>query len=542
MLQVGGKDFSKYDDHAVIARGETELKAARKAVEWMQNHPAPDSDQGVWRPELGAVDRQPMHHRKISDQSERIRVGSVVEVDALPPMQVTAELETHEIAPAGKTAAFEAELPSGRTMHLCVESIGIRDVLSYAGELTEYAGRTAARHVSVDNEPNLRESVDETTYEWLKERQGDTVTKRHGSDEHRFEVIEVDELRDGFLNPTDDGGLDPEATRSPGADYYIDGSHADQWCDDPIGLTAGDYQVVEDGVVLLGDTYAGNVVVGADEWDSSVSFAPTDTARELRSGMSNITTADRDGLDRTGDVTDLAGVGPKTAEKFWRTSLKELYHAGFPAVHLPAQYHEQAIADLHTLTGTTRYVSDACRAVVGILGGIGFDANGEQIATAASMISGTAEPNDMAVAWLSDDHDFRIKGEYTPSWVTGNGPDTVAAGKISLDDLCEGIGGKTSEEALTVTAIREHPHNDDLVGLITEEGPHVEMQTKPLKVMAAVANVDLSELDSNHVSIKMYPGTPLGEGVVLLNDTREPFNAVIDTDGDVDPKATSLIH
>jgi hypothetical protein len=92
---------------------------------------------------------------------------------------------------------------------------------------------------------------------------------------------------------------------------------------------------------------------------------------------------------------------------------------------------------------------------------------------------------------------------------------------------------------LQCLSIREHPHNDDLVGLITEEGPHVEMQTKPLKVMAAVANVDLSELDTDHVSISVCPSRTAGEGVVLLSDTREPFNAVIDTDGDLNAEKTT---
>jgi hypothetical protein len=215
--------------------------------------------------------------------------------------------------------------------------------------------------------------------------------------------------------------------------------------------------------------------------------------------------------------------------------VSDLYRQGFPAVHIPAQYHEEAIADMYALPSFPTE-ADAARAVVGILGGAAFNDNGERIGSVASMISDKLNPDDMVYGWLSNDTDHRIKGEYTPTWVTNTNtsPAAVGAGAISVKDIRESHD-RDVVEPVQATAIRQNLEDDDLAAIMTEEG-HVEVDQKPLKVMATVANVDLQKVGDNpeHTISVLHAGG--GDGVAVLNNTSEPYNAVIDTEGKINPE------
>jgi hypothetical protein len=413
------------------------------------------------------------------------------------------------------------------------DRIKYSDVLSYAGSVAEYEGRTIARHLSVTNENNLRGSVNEEVYEWLKARQGETVIRQTG--ETTFTVVAIDELRDGFLNPSDDGALDPDGRGTHGR--YIDGEEAGQWFENLVDLPEGSYRVVERGVVEVSDTYAGSVMVSARTWDETMPFASTEqyAVESIDAAPETVLTGDRDGLSRTDSVTDITGVGSATAEKFWRDDVSDLYHLGFPAVQIPNQYTEKAIADMYSLPSMRR-PEDTARAVVGVLGGAAFDDTGERLGSVATMISDQLDPTNMAYGWLADDNRYRVKSEYTPSWLTNNtSPAAVGAGAINVEDIRQSHDREVVEPA-QATAIRQNLDNDDLAGVMTDAGGYVEVSQKPLKVMATVANVDLQAVSDDNTEHTISVLGSNGDGVIVLNNTTEPFNAVIDTDGNITPE------
>jgi len=251
-----GESFSSYSGYGIMATEETELEAAEKAVEFMQTYPAPDVDH-LYRP--GDIDRAPCTPRLIGKRADRIRAGSEIHVDGLPPAQAVRELDSAETRVMGGTV-WECDLidQPTQTFHLFVEDSYSKPEVSYAGSLTDYKTRTHVEHLTVDNEQNLRESVNEPLYQWLKDREGETVIRR--KDDCVFAVVELSELRDGFLNPPSDEGLDPNSRRTTGT-YIGDDTDADNWFDNAVELPTGTYTVRSNGVVEIDDTYGVDPVI-----------------------------------------------------------------------------------------------------------------------------------------------------------------------------------------------------------------------------------------------------------------------------------------
>jgi hypothetical protein len=54
--------------------------------------------------------------------------------------------------------------------------------------------------------------------------------------------------------------------------------------------------------------------------------------------------------------------------------------------------------------------------------------------------------------------------------------------------------------------------------------------------MATVANVDLQAVSDDNTEHTISVLGSNGDGVIVLNNTTEPFNAVIDTDGNITPE------
>lgn len=525
-----GRKFDGYRSPGVMATGETEREAAEHAVEWMQEHTAPDVP-SIYRP--GDVDRQRMDTRMTGKQVDRIREGSRVYVDSLPPAQVVQELDTSDLAVSGGTVwEVETMNQSSETFHLFDEP-GYNTPVSYAGSLADYASRTRVEHLTVDNEQNLRDCINRPLYQWLKDRQSETVIRQTG--DHSLKVRTVENLRDGHLNPTSDEGLDP-TSHHPSGTVIGEDTDVDNWFDNEIDLPTGEYHIRANGVVEPHDTYATNPLVSADEWDAFGAFGPTDEATETTTTLSNPLPADRSGLSRDDDITEITGIGPATADDMWHETVGELYDAGFPAAFAPNQYLDKIIADLYTLAETPT-ANTAARAVVGVLGGVGYDTDGESIGTAASMITDSVDADELQAGWLGHQ---RLKDELTPAWMTNDedGPTALGAGRITASDIEQAVDGPIGDKKPVTELRKAAVGHDGKVALSTDDGNYVEISEAVLQTAATVAGVDLSEMgeNGNHVSIYAGENRRTGEGVVFVSSTSRPFNAIVDTDGFVDER------
>lgn len=510
----------------VVATAEDKVEAVREAVAWMDDNPAPDAPETVAR--VGENTHAEMKERAVGRAAKQIREGSEVTVDGSYPATVTEveEMDESETPFIGTTAAdvFRCETAAGTTFELIVEQAThtTPDVF-YAPEGDEWVLPAA---LTVNNEQNLRESVYTDTYEWVKGREGETVI--HQTGDALFEVVELSDVRDGFVNPPSGKELDPEQTRGG---TYIDEEEAGKWFDTPDTLATGMYRVTPFGVAEHADEYGFDPVVEPDEWDGVDASEAFDAERGAGTPDPTPVPSERSNLSRDAAVDAVTGIGDTAVEEAFYATVGENYEMGFPLPFVGTQYAAKAVADLYTLPDEGPTATDAFRAVIGLLGGIGYRAD-QSTVTAATAITDPSGIDMDAIdsAWVAED--AQIKGEYLPGWAAEAGADetddggTIArlgVGNINAQDLKDHVPEEYDETRGAVVA-RTHPHTD-AIGIAGTNGEgYVSFPERAAETAAAIAGVDLSDPEAGLMA--WSDGT--GDGVVLLSGD-SPWNVVVDT-------------
>jgi len=508
-----------------IATAEDKVEAVREAVSWMDAHPAPDEPETVDR--IGENTHGEMKEREVGRTAKQIREGSQVTVDGSYPATVTevGEMDESETPFLGTTAAdvFRCETAAGTTFELIAEQANhtTPDVL-YAPAGDEWVLPAA---ITVDNEQNLRESVHAETYEWVKAREGETVI--HQTGDALFEVVELSDVRDGFVNPPSGKELDPETTRGG---TYIDEEEAGKWFNALDTLATGTYRVTPFGVAERADEYGFDPVAERDEWDDVAASEAFDPEEGAGTPDATPVPSDRSNLSRDAAVDAVTGIGDTAvAEAFYET-IGENYEMGFPLPFVGTQYAAKGVADLYTLPDEPT-PPDAYRAVIGLLGGVGYRAD-QSTVTAATAITDASGIDMDAVdsAWIAED--AQIKAEYLPGWVAEAGADetddggTIArlgVGSIKAKTLSDHIPEGYDETRGAVVA-RTHPRTDQIGIAGTNGEGYVSLPERAAETAAAIAGVDLSDPEAGLMA--WSDGT--GDGVVLLSGDA-PWNVVVDT-------------
>jgi hypothetical protein len=483
ILQAGSDYETVRNSHGgVIGEYDTKQAAVEAAVERM--HTAPDFAMSTLaRP--GDVERQPMSNRAIEVQLKRIREGATVWLDSLPPATVVEndiEAKAHEIS-----GDCVLELPDGTEIDAGMikdgNVVGATRRFCYRppADSDGEAVPICARHVTVSNEDNLRDSVAVETYEWLKTKEGETVVQQA---DDGFTVYEVDELRDGYINPRKDGGLSPRSNTASRKLSYVDGTG--EWYDmsDP----------------------------------------------EINTTLSNTLPGDVDDISYYDSLTDISGIGAATAEKMWCESIGELYDSGWPArAYMSGRFTIPAIAQLYTY-GRTLGLSDAVCAVIGQLGGIGINSDGEEIATIASQLTGSVDIDSVETAVIGAKRDGVGP---SPSWLSEVDNAELCVGETTREHIRSVIADGATRDPDEVEAypIRNFyaPPQDDSgeVAIINDDG-QVRISEKCIKTAATIANVDLSALEEDDYCCEIYGGRR--GGLIHLSNTNHRFSVIINGD------------
>ncbi|MFC6771272.1 hypothetical protein ACFQDD_07035, partial [Halorubrum pallidum] len=478
----------------VVATAADKVEGVREAVAWMESNPAPDAPETVDR--IGSHEHGEMRERNVNRAAVQIREGTEVTVDGSYPATASSPEEIAgsktPFLTSTEADSYKFETAGGTTFELVVEQTrhSTPDVL-YSPDGDEWI---LPAELTVNNEQNLRETVHTDTYKWLKAREGETVI--HQNTDTVFEVVDLSDVRDGFVNPPSGKELDPESTRGG---TYIDEEEAGKWFDAPGTFATGTYRVTPFGVAEHADEYGFNPVVDPDEWDSvdaSGAFVPEEDA-----GAPDPTPvpSDRTTLSRDAAVDAITGIGQTAVEEAFYATVGKNYEMGFPVPFVGTQYAAKAVADLYTLPDEPT-PADAFRAVIGLLGGVGYRGD-QSTVTAATAITDTdgidMEPID--TAWVAED--AQIKAEHLPGWIAKCGEDetddggTVArlgAGNIKAKTLKEHVPDGYEQTQGAVVA-RSHPRTDQIGIAGTNGEGYCSLPERAAETAAAIAGVDLSD-------------------------------------------------
>lgn len=519
--------YAKFAD-TVIARNDTELQAVKAAVEWMQSN-SPSAPDIIDRP--GPCNREPMQSRDIEREAANIRIGSHVEIDALPAVTVTEDVtpENDDSPTTKHHNEYMCETKDGAEVTILVDGSAITPIVTYTPPGDGQEMFRTPSHLSISNEDNLREAVNTELYQYLKSHVGEGMI--HVTGDHRFEVVNVEEVRDGYVNPGS-GEINPGDRRQSG--IHITDNELGKWFAVPPAhteaLTPGSYCVTQDGVIRSDDRYGATVLVEGEVWDRRDITEPVEDAPSTTTEIAFTLPEDRDTLKRHDAVTEVTGIGEVAASQIYHETVGEMYETGWAVPYVSDQYLCAAIADLYTI-GDEPDATDAARAVVGMLGGVAFNANGENIGTAASAIAGNLNIEDADYAWITPT--TRIKDEYCLTLITDSETRTnaIGAGNITVHDIETGIKAverldHETTERFSATAVKASLVNDRMVA-VTADGdePAVVLEKRAVEVAAAIAMID--EVDGR-VTVWVTDEDD-GEGIIHING--EQWNAVIDTTG-----------
>jgi hypothetical protein len=470
-----------------------ETAALEAAVEWMQANPAPTAPETVVDRTLFLRSR--MRGRHIGDQAEAIRPGTVVSVDDLPPATVVETVsESSDDSPTCvKGDVWVCEMYDGQDQFKLFVEDSYNPCVGYTRPGYDDCFVTP-RHLHSDNEDNLRESVRQDTYQWLKEREGETVL--HDGDGKTVTVKELSEVRDGAINP-DTGRVDPDNNRG----IFVDDSVAGEFYPCPFDVDPGTYRVTGNGLVPSSDRFGADVHVSPETWDEHDVPKTTDEAPSTAVELSVTLPEERDGVSRDDPVTELIGVGESTAEELWKDTIGPLYDDGFPVPFVSSQYVSRAIAEMMQVDGEPRF-SDAIRAVVGMLGGVAFQ-DDERAGSCASCVAGNIELESATSGWLS--YETAIRAEYCPSWIDVPGQDAsvtaLGVGKVTPPELDsyiashryaseETTAAEIATERAVATDVLESVIDDDLVALTAPDQSYVTIPKRPLEIASTIAQCD----------------------------------------------------
>lgn len=448
----------------------------------------------------------------IGAMADRIRAGSHIYIDGVAAT-ITSKQDSTSNQEPNKT--WKGLTTDDRTITVRVRGTrGKSTVYRFPDRKNDRWIQPQALYVT--NEPNLRDSVDASTYRKIKQKE--KVVLIDGDEENRFEVIEVGACRDGHIN-VNSGHYRQLDENDRRAKLYITHDVAERMCPYDDGkLAQGKYHVVNGIVTTINDPYGCKGYRTIDQINLPISSLNTATP-DL-----SIPNVD-DNLSRNAPITKLTGVGKKTSTKFFHQTVGELYDSGFPAPYISDQYIPELITDLYDI-GNNSY-ADAIKAVVGILGGVAYDSDNQKIGSAASMITNSFNHDEIHHAWV--DRKRKIKDKYTPTWITSDdGIEALGVGRFSVGDIDKLTNSKRSK--CSIITLHQHPKRD-VIGFV--EGPistsqqcAIEVPTKQLIVAATIAQVP--SLSSEHTEIVMWPEKDK-EGIISIKNKWSGYRTVIAT-------------
>ena len=531
-----GAEYSSLEDTVQLLTAPSKEEAVEAMINWLHDHPSPTqtllmaarSTDAIPRP--GPNDRPQMARRPMNNHLDRIRVGSRVQVDNLTAGTVVEQGSPEKHPDLGAQYEYwTCETASGDTFEIARKDGFAPRPITYVSSV-DPARVYTAHHLRVSNEQNLRDEIDEGLYEWFKAHEGETVLQI--TSDTTFEVVEVKTVRDGFVNPTDKGALTADH-RVP-AKAHVTAKERGNWAENPFDIEPGTYTLRGSGVVRASDTFGVDPVVPLEDVAASDLELAVDDATPARTSVDHPTTADRTGLNTTDSITELTGVGPATAEQMYRDTIGDLLSAGFPAPQIPTQYTEKAISDLYTLTEAPPTPGFAARAVVGILGGVGYDTAGESVGTAASMLLNDMDPDRLVAAWLGHQ---RIKDTYVPGWITDDNGSLAAFGAGPFGDVANAVRDhRTLSEGARATAIHRHGQQTDHVAVVAPSDAYVTVPEKALRTAGAIIDAPIGD-GTGPVQLTVYPHDDDGDGVVVLSRSETDVKVILDTSGLLNPDA-----
>lgn len=531
-----GRPTSSRLADGIIAEVDNAMDAHEAAVEWMTDNPVNGEEIDRTNPPIPS---DSIHdHSHTTDDLDAIRDGSQIMIDSLPPVTVNKVPEESD-EPYNWIGRTDADT----VVEIYTESTGYSSArLTYNSIWCPDDAFIEAERVTISNEDNLRDAVDAELYSTLKSHAECGTPMIRITGDHQFEVIEIESIRDGYVNPND-GAIDPDDHRVSG--IHITDDESGQWVtlSTDLDLEDGTYNVTTQGVIKTHDTYALGQCVDAETWDNADIIA-TDSAPDPRADLNTELPNDTDTLKRHDPITEITGIGAATSAEVFRDKIGELYEAGWPVPYISDQYVPAAVAQLYTIhVGGETDVTDAARAVTGMLGGCSFDADGTALGTAASGITGSYTPDNATSGWLHNTS--RIDDEFTPNWFgqwtdSTNDDGTVlafGAGAISQNDVSEYLD-TNSVDATQVEAemITEHTMNGDVVALTSADADThaVTVNQQALETAASITQTSADELRSERVTVWETNAND-HTGIIHITDPDTDISAVIDTSETLTP-------
>ncbi|MDR5657673.1 hypothetical protein RH831_10845 [Halodesulfurarchaeum sp. HSR-GB] len=393
---------SKTDEATTLGADLDEKEAASKAVEWMLEHPI--------EPQVSIPTRDISAESSFDDlhaQFERMRAGSHLAIQHYEGhFEVLHELKIQHPWDEG----YLLEHSSGVLFRLLKNSGTLDKATLYLQPLHGHA--TAISSVTVSNEHNLRDSVDKSTYNTVKEAVGEMIARLTPGELPKFEAIEVETVEDGFVNPSETDDLDPNQRNSA---TFIDDSEAGKWEPLPEEVQApledGEYYIAtKNGLYKASDNYLLSQVVDQKTWEGTL---PELEAEAIPTGEFELKTPietpeDPPGLDDP--VTEIPYVGEARAENIPANTVGEALDRGLPFFDVPANGMRKILDAVHGMDHSKRFGTIAKFSILGMLGGVGHDINGEQIGTIASLILDDLDERVIEWAWFGAG--YGIKNEY----------------------------------------------------------------------------------------------------------------------------------
>ena len=382
-----------------------EKEAANKAVEWMLDN---QIEPQVTLPSRDITSES--NYDQLYVQFQRIRSGSQLAIQNYDGyFEVLHELEIGH--PWG--GSYLLKHSSGTLFRLLNDPGTLEQATLYLQPLHGYA--TPLSKISVSNENNLRDSVDKPTYNTVKEAVGETVAHLTTGDLPKFEAVEIESVEDGFVNPSDKDELDPDQRHhSP----YIDESEAGRWKKLPGKIQdvlddEEQYIATKSGLYRASDNYLLSQVADCETWEGTLPELEEDAIPIGDFDLKNSIEAPSTTLDLDDPVTEIPYVGEARAQDLPADTVKEALDRGLPFFDVPANGQRKILDAIHDMDHGRRFGMIAKFSVLGMLGGVGHDINGEQIGTIASLILDDLDPRLIEWAWFSAG--YGIKKEYCAS-------------------------------------------------------------------------------------------------------------------------------
>lgn len=479
-------------DAGVIDKTSSEKAAVNKAIDWILGH-GTEAQASVPQRHLATESSLD----DLNSRFNRIRQGTRL---TIPNYEGQFEA-LHELDVCCWDRAYLLEHSSGTLFRLLDDTgsldystVFLQPIHGFGIEISDF---------TTFNEHNLRDDVATETYNLIKENVGSKMAHFHTNDDYIFEIVEIDSVNDGFVNPREDAPLDPDKHNPSG--IYIDDSEAAQW----VPLTEmvqgqldddATYILTDDGVYQKSDHYALDQKVPASLWyDQDETPEPEETYTLTEFDLTNPLETGTDSPDPDDPLTVFPYIGDKRAESIHAKSVGQAIERGFPFYEVPKNGKQKILDMIHGMDLQQRFGTTAKLATMGLLGAIGHDINGEKVGSLASLLVEDVSIHEIEWAWLAPGHSLRK--EYGTDF--GSTPEhkgfALGVGTPERGNVIDYLHSEGTQIETPVTTLRTPIRMNELDSIALgspQLSKWVEMPRDLLEYISHLLQVDFTDTDN----------------------------------------------